>query len=90
MIGALPDDGSAERLMNEAIALSGISVFKTEGDVVAARREGDSRKGIAVQEISGKSGKIYIEGTATDILTGEKCSGDTRLEPFGTRILEIG
>lgn len=88
MIGALPDDGCAARLMSEAVSMSGISVFKTEGDIVAARREGKNRSGIAVQEISGNSGKIYFEGVLTDILTGESFSGEANLEPFGTRILE--
>ena len=66
----------------------GISTFKTEGNIVAARREGKNRKGIAVQEISGNTGKIHLDECMTDILTGKKYSGEVALEPFETLILE--
>ena len=88
MIGALPDDCSAGRLMARAAALGGISTFKTEGDIVAAHRAGKDRNGIAVQEISGKNGKIYFDGNMTDILTGATFSGSAPLKPFETRLLE--
>ena len=89
MIGALPDDTNAARLMSVAAEMSGISVFKTEGSIVAARREGENRRGLAVQEISGNPGKIYFDSVMTDILTGEVCSGEAYLAPFASRILEF-
>lgn len=88
MVGALPDDDCKKRLMQEAIGLGGIDTFKFEGNIVAAKREGEGRNGIAVQEISGNNGKIYFDGTMTDILTDKVYSGEAVVEPFGTMILE--
>ncbi len=87
VVGALPDDVGAQWLMDAAVKESGVFVFKTEGDVVAARREGEKYKGIAVQEISGKQGKLYFDGSMTDILTGKTYTNEVCLEPFATMIL---
>lgn len=87
VLGALPDRGNAERLLAEIISDSGVEKLSFEGDVIAARRKGESYSGIAAQEIGGNCGKVFFDGVMTDILTDECFEGEAPLKPFGTRIL---
>jgi len=87
VVGALPDDTNAPKILDRIIKVSDTKTFKFEGNIVAAKREGKNQCGIAAQEISGLKGTLYFDGTMTDILTDKIYTEKVEIEPFGTVIL---
>ncbi|MBR5295579.1 MAG: beta-galactosidase [Clostridia bacterium] len=88
VLGARPCPEDLKKILSLALKESGASFFKIEGAVIASMREGEGMKGIALQEVDGKEGKIYFEGTMTDILTEKEYTGFMEVLPYQTAILE--
>ena len=88
VLGAMPAPSDLEKLFTLLLENSGAQHFTLSGDVIPAFREGGGKRGIAVQEISGKEGCLFFEGTMTDLITGEDHLGKIDLAPFQTAILE--
>ncbi len=87
VIGALPEDADAARLLEIALVDSGAETMHFTGDIVAAPRRGEGFNGIAAQEIAGTTGKLYFEGSMRDLLTDTVYTGEAPFAPFQTRIL---
>jgi len=85
VLGTEPSAEDAARLIREAVGLQ--PQFQVEGEVAAARRTGTNMQGIAAQEYGGKPGKLFLNGSYTDLITGKTWDHEIPLAPYQTVIL---
>lgn len=85
VLGTEPSAEDAARLIRDAVGLK--PQFKVEGAVAAARRTGTNIRGIAAQEYGGKPGKLFLNGTYTDLITAKTWDHEIPLAPYQTVIL---
>lgn len=85
VLGTEPSREDYIRLLN--MVLNDSRQPKIEGTVAAAYREGNGLCGISVQEYGGKEGKLHLDGSYTDLLTGRQHADEICLAPYQTAIL---
>ena len=88
VLGTMPGADEMIKLYDIAMEESGTKRVVTSGGVVAAEREGNGLKGIALTEIEGKEGSLEIDRPMTDLLTNETFEGIVPVKPWQTRILK--
>ena len=86
LLGTLPGEEDAARLMRLFAQEAALCPLVHSANLVAARRQGERMRGIAVQEIEGKPGEITLPAEMTDILTGQIHRGKTAFAPYETKI----
>lgn len=88
VLGTMPNEQEIIKLCDIALEESGAKRFNASSSIIAAGREGNGMRGIALTEIAGKEGTIEIDCPMTDILTGESFEGTVPVAPWQTRILK--
>lgn len=88
VLGTLPSPADTKRLLEQAMAESGVAHLTIEGSVAAARREGDGIRGIAAVEYGGKEGALKLDGSYIDLLTQTQYDGKIRMNPYQIAVLE--
>ena len=87
VLGSVPSAKDMQRLIRKACADAGVALPEVDGEVMIARREGEAGRGFILVEYGAKPASVALPGEMTDLLTGERCSGKIRLEPYGVRVL---
>lgn len=87
LLGTLPSDSDAKKLLQMAMADSGVQGLTLEGQLAAARRAGH-REGIAAVEFGGKEASLTLDGRYRDLLTDTCHEGKLPFAPYQVRILE--
>lgn len=87
VLGTLPSLADGKRLLKLAMEESGTGHFTIEGAVAAARRTGEGIGGIAAAEYGGREGLLKLEGSYTDLLTGQTHEQEIRFAPYQVAVL---
>ena len=61
-------------------------VAQATNNVVLVERNG-SQYGIVAVETENRAGRITLDGEYTDLLTGNKLTGDVKIPPYGALVL---
>ena len=64
---------------------TGITMPEVKGEVMIAPREG---KGLIMVEYGAKPANITLSSAMTDLLTGRKLGGKSKIDPYGVLVLK--
>jgi len=87
VLGTLPSEQDAKRLLNSLLEETGIPHFDIRGEVAAARRTGPGWEGITAAEYGGKGGSLALEGSYTDLITGKIQENSMIFAPYQVAVL---
>ena len=88
LLGAIPSEKDAARLIGLACQASGVKGVSIEGDVMAAPRAGDAGEGLMLVEFGGKDAAVTLPSPMTDLLTGRRLEGRVELKPYDVLVLK--
>lgn len=81
LVGSVISHGDLLRLVNRA------PIAEASGNVILTERTG-KENGIIAVEIENKEGYVVLNGEYTDLITGGKCSGKTKIQPCGVMVFK--
>lgn len=88
LVGTLPAYAEWRKIDAWACDLAGLEHDVAEGEVLVSPRCGEVGEGVILTEYAGKTASYRLDGSATDLLTGERLSGTVELKPYEIRVLK--
>ena len=88
LCGALLEDADLSKLLSIAYADAGITPYETTGTLNVVPREGEAGEGLILCETAHAPASVKIDGSMTDLLTGETFDGEIPVEPYGVRVMK--
>ena len=87
LLGALPEGNTVRKLARMILPGAGVELGRAKGEIVVAPREG-TENGYILVEYGGKGGTFFGGGSYVDLLTGESCTGEISVKPYGVMVLK--
>lgn len=91
LLGTIPSKEDIDRIIAMACETAAIPYRRSTGNIIVARRKGESEEGIILAEYAGIGGEYNLEesdGEMTDILSDRHFSGRIRLAPYEVLVLK--
>lgn len=89
LLGTLPDADGMQRLLLRTAAEAGVHpAAQASSNVLVVPREGPAGRGLAVLELQNRPGTVTLPEPATDLLTGQRHSGEVPVPPYGVMVLQ--
>ena len=88
LLGAIPSEKDAARLLSLACGAAGVKGVEVEGDVMAAPRSGEAGEGLMLVEYGAKDATVTLPAPMTDLLTGRRLEGRVALKPYDVLVLK--
>lgn len=88
VLGTAPCAKDMKRIMDIALKLSNAQHFDVTGTVAVAKREGNGESGYIVVGYSDKPASVTLQGTYTELLTGQTYSNTISVEPYQVLVLK--
>ena len=89
MLGTIPEEYELDRIIKKCAALANSEIYSTDKNVLVTKRASGNDVIYIAASVNGKSGKMYLEGKYTDILSQRAFDGCIELSPYEVLMLKL-
>lgn len=89
LLGTMPEAGALQKLLISITSQAGIApAAKADSNLLVVPRKGKAGEGAVVIELENRKGSMVLPKPATELLGGNRLSGEICVRPYGVLVLQ--